>query len=130
MGRFLRNIAVVAVVLVATTGCFKKVTTDTTLRIKVLEQSDSGGITLPAEGCSAYIYYTEKEDWTVASYEDAVAKVITNTVTGEQRSVPDGESEPYEMEESENTPSFSSISTNFSAGTLQSGHFSGAESPS
>ena len=102
MGRFLRNIAVVAVVLVATTGCFKKVTTDTTLRIKVLEQSDSGGITLPAEGCSAYIYYTEKEDWTVASYEDAVAKVITNTVTGEQRSVPDGESEPYENEESEN----------------------------
>lgn len=102
MNRVLRNIAIVLLVAFTATGCFKKVTTDTTLRIKVLVEETSGMGGLPAEGCYAYIYYTEKEDWTVASYEDAAAKIITNSESGEQRSEPDGESEPYEMEGSIN----------------------------
>ena len=83
------------------TGCFKKVTTDTTLRIKVLAEAVSGGERLPAEGCYGYIYYVN-QDWTVASYEDAVAKTITNSLTGEKLSEPDGESEPYIVEGSAN----------------------------
>ena len=102
MRRFLQNIAIVAVVIIATTSCFKKVTTDTTLRIKLYTQEISGGELVPAEGCYGYIYYTDNTDWTVASYEDAEAKIITNTITGEKHSEPDGESEPYTMEGSVN----------------------------
>ena len=103
MGKFLRNIAVVVVVMFALTGCFKEVTTDTTLRIKVLSEASSGGERVPAESCYAYIYYTDAENWTVASYEDAVNKVITNLETGEQRSEPDGESEIFTSEEFSNS---------------------------
>lgn len=101
MRRVLRNMAFMAVALLLLTGCFKKVTTDTTLRIKVLAEEVSGGDRLPAEGCYGYIYYVD-EDWTVASYEDAVAKTITNSLTDEKRSEPDGESEPYTIEGSTN----------------------------
>ena len=99
MGKFLRNIVVVAIAMFALTSCFKEVTTATTLRIKVLSEAESGGERVPAEGCSAYIYYTDDENWTVESYEDAAAKIITNTVTGEKISEPDGESEIFTSEE-------------------------------
>ena len=85
------------------TGCFKEVTTDTTLRIKVLTERESGGERVPASGCFAYIYYTQNEDWTIASYEDALAKTITNPEPdGETRTEPDGESEEYEIKGSLN----------------------------
>jgi hypothetical protein len=103
MGKFLRNIAVVVVALLALTGCFKEVTTDTTLRIKVLSEAVSGGVRMPAEGCYAYIYYTDEENWTVASYEDAANMVITNLETGEQRCEPDAESEIFTSEEFSNS---------------------------
>lgn len=102
MLRVLRNTAIVVVAILALTGCFKKVTTDTTLRIKVLTEEASGAERVAAEGCSGYIYYTEKENWTVASYEDAVTKTITNIETGEKISEPNGESEPYVIEGSTN----------------------------
>jgi hypothetical protein len=90
------------VAIVSLTGCFKTVTTDTTLRIKVVTEKESGGERVAAEGCFGYIYYTPKEDWTVASYEDAVAKTITNLETGEKLSEPNGESEEYKIEGSLN----------------------------
>jgi hypothetical protein len=101
MGKIFRNMAILVAVAFAATGCFKKVTTDTTLRIKVLSESVSGGGRVAAEGCYGYIYYVDG-DWTVASYEDAVAKTITNTKTRETRNEPDGESEPYVLEGSVN----------------------------
>ena len=91
-----------AVVMLSLTGCFKKVTTDTTLRIKVLAENTSGGDRIPAEGCYGYIYYTKTQDWTVASFEDAVAKTITNPTTGEKLSEPDDESEIYTIDGSMN----------------------------
>ena len=103
MGKFLRNITIVVVVLFALTGCFKEVTTDTTLRIKVLSEVVSGGEQVPAEGCYAYMYYTDEANWTVASYEDAANKIITNPETGEQRSEPDVESEIFTSEEFSNS---------------------------
>jgi hypothetical protein len=98
MGKILRNITIAMVVAFFATGCFKKVTTDTTLRIKVLAEESSGSGTVAAEGCYAYVYYTDKEDWVIASYEDAAAKIITHPETGETRSLPDGESELYKDE--------------------------------
>ena len=101
MRRVLRYTAFAVVAMLSLMGCFKKVTTDTTLCIKTLVEEESGGNRLPAEGCYGYIYYVNK-DWTVASYEDAVAKTITNSLTGEKLSEPDGESEPYIVEGSAN----------------------------
>jgi hypothetical protein len=95
MVKSLRNIVVVAVAMLSLTGCFKDVTTDTTLRIKTLVEAESGGERVAAEGCFAYLYYTEKENWTVASYEDAANKTITNIETGEKLSEPNLESEVY-----------------------------------
>jgi hypothetical protein len=95
--------AIAAVAMFALTGCFKDVTTDTTLRIKVLSEVESGGERVAAEGCFAYIYYTDNTDWTVESYEDAAAKIITNTTTGEKLSVPDVESEIFTSEEFSNS---------------------------
>jgi hypothetical protein len=97
MFRVFRNTAFAIVAMLALTGCFKKVTTDTTLCVKVLSEEMSGGERVPVTGCYGYIYYVGT-DWTVASYEDAVAKSITNIATGEKRSEPDGESEPYLIE--------------------------------
>ena len=91
------------VVALVATGCFKKVTTDTTLRIKVLSEETSGGGTVAAEGCYAYVYYTDKADWVITSYEDAAAKIITYPETGETRNEPDGESETYQPEGSTTT---------------------------
>ena len=102
MSRVLRNIVVALVVALTATSCFKKVTTDTTLRIKVLTEETSGVGSVPADGCYAYIYYTDKEDWTVASYEDAAAKIITHPESDEVRTEPNVESEPYVWEGSEN----------------------------
>ena len=102
MRKVLLNITFVVVAMLSLTGCFKKVTTDTTLRIKVLSEAESGGERVAAEGCYGYIYYTSKEDWTVASYEEAVAKTITNIETGEKLSEPNGESEEYRPEGSTN----------------------------
>ena len=103
MVKSLRNIVVVAVAMLSLTGCFKDVTTDTTLRIKALVEETSGGERVAAEGCFAYLYYTEKENWIVASYEDAAAKTITNTETGDKLSEPDAESEIFTSEEFSNS---------------------------
>ena len=93
--------AFMAVALLLLTGCFKKVTTDTTLCIKVLSEEISGGDRVVAEGCYGYLYYVDNT-WGVASYEDAVAKTITNSTTGEKRSEPDVESAPYIIDGSTN----------------------------
>ena len=89
MGKILRNIAVVALSLLSFTGCFKKVTLETTLHIKPLVEKVSGGGRLTAKCCYAYLYYNVSETDTIMSYEDAAARIITNKLTGEKRSVPD-----------------------------------------
>ena len=98
MRRFLRNIAIVMVAMLTMTGCFKKVTTNTTLIVKTLVESKSGEGQLPTNEAFGYIYYTDKEEWTIESYADAEAKVITHIATGEKLTVPDVESEPYTQE--------------------------------
>lgn len=98
MYRVVRNIVLLATVLLATTGCFKKVTTDTLLVIKPLVDRQQGNGSTPAVEAYGYIYYTDTEDWAIESYADAESKVITHTTTGEKLTMPDVESEPYEEE--------------------------------
>ena len=116
MARVLRNMAVVAVAMLSLTGCFKEVTTDTTLRIKTLIEEKSGGERVAAKGCFAYIYYTDNTDWTVASYEDAYNKTITNLEKDEKMSEPNGESKNVSEEwesKDENSNKDSKITIDF-----------------
>ena len=98
MGKILRNIAVVALVLLSFTGCFKKVTLETTLRIKALVEEVSGGERVAADGCYAYLYYNVSETDTIMSYEDAAARIITNKLKDEKRSEPDVVGEAWSAE--------------------------------
>lgn len=91
----MKKFLVMVVVALGLTGCFKKVGFDTTLVIYPKVQEVSGAEFLVAEGVTAYAYYVSGEDWKVLTYEDAVAKVITNTKSGETKSEPAVESESY-----------------------------------
>lgn len=95
----MRFVVAAAAVALTMTGCFKKVTTDTTAIIKTLVQETSGGENVPTESVDVYVYYTGNEDWEIRSYEDAVNRTITSTTDGSQRSEPDAVGTPYEKYE-------------------------------
>lgn len=95
----IRFVVAAAAVALTMTGCFKKVTTDTTAIIKTLVQETSGGENVPTESVDVYVYYTGNEDWEIRSYEDAVNRTITSTTDGSQRSEPDAVGTPYEKYE-------------------------------
>lgn len=103
MLRIFRNTAFVVVVLLTLTSCFKKVTTNTTLMIKALSEEASGKGYAPADGSYAYIYYTPNKEWTITSYEDAAAKIITHPETGEQMTTPNVECAPWSVEDDATT---------------------------
>ena len=94
---------VLAIVLVALglTGCFKKVGYDTSIIIYPKVQEVSNGTFAVAAGVTAYAYYVSSEDWKVLSYEDAVARVITNVRSEATKNEPAAESEPYAAEGAE-----------------------------
>lgn len=91
----IRFVTVAAAAALTLTGCFTKVTTDTTAVIKTLVQEVSGGENVPSEGVEVYAYYTGSEDWEIRSYEDAANRIITSTADGSQRTEPDAVGEPY-----------------------------------
>ena len=91
-------LAICAVAMCAMTGCFKKVTTNTTFIVKTLLQAESGGENRAASDVIAYCYYTESDDWMVSSYDDALNRIITDSLGVERRTVPDVEGEPYYKE--------------------------------
>lgn len=95
----MRFVVAAAAVALTMTGCFKKVTTDTTAIIKTLVQETSGGENVPTESVDVYVYYTGNEDWEILSYEDAVNRIITSTTDSSQRNEPDVIGEPYEKYE-------------------------------
>jgi len=96
--QILIRILVCTATLCVATSCFKKVTTDTTLVVKSIVQQVSGGENATAKEVFAYAYYTENDDWTVASYDDALNRIITDSLGVERRTVPDVEGEPYYKE--------------------------------
>lgn len=96
--QILIRILVCTATLCVATSCFKKVTTDTTLVVKSIVQQESGGENATAKEVFAYAYYTENDDWTVASYDDALNRIITDSLGVERRTVPDVEGEPYYKE--------------------------------
>lgn len=95
------KIALIALAATLLGSCFKKVTTDTTLVVKTLIERESGGDDVAAQEVIAYAYYTGSDDWTVASYEDAVQGIITDSLGVERRTTPDVTAAPFEREGSE-----------------------------
>lgn len=90
-----------AIVLSATMflGCFKETTTDTELIVKTLIEAKSGGDDLPASEVIAYACYTGTDKWMVASYEDALNRIVTDSLGVNKITVPDVEGVPYLREE-------------------------------
>ena len=70
-------------------SCFKDVVTYTDYNIAVYNQSVGDGEITPATELETYAYYVDTTEWSVLSYEDAVAHCITNKTTGEVLSTPD-----------------------------------------
>ena len=92
------KIAIIAAVVLIACSCFKKTTTDTNLIIKTLIQEKSGGEKVMATDTYAYAYYPGSDKWMVASYDDAVNRIVTDSLGVEKLTVPDVESVPFERE--------------------------------
>ncbi len=97
----MKRILAIIVVALGLTGCFKKVGYDTSIVLYPKVQAESNGEFAVAKGVTAYAYYVASEDWKVTSYEDAVAKVITNEKSGVTKNEPAVESKPFAAEDEE-----------------------------
>ena len=93
---------VAALAALICTGCFKKVTTNTDLIIKTLIQEKSGGANIATDNVIAYACYTKTDKWMVASYEDALNRIVTDSLGIEKITVPDVEAVPFVREGDEN----------------------------
>lgn len=80
-------------------GCFKDVVEYTDYRIAAYEQTESNGEFLRSTDLETYAFYVDTTQWTVKSYEDALARRITNKTTGKTLTEPDAIGEFYADEE-------------------------------
>lgn len=94
----MKRLFVIVLVALALTSCFKKEGFNTTIELYPKVQETSSSEFAVAEGVTAYAYYVSSEDWKVNTYEDAVAKVITNVKTEATKNEPAVESLPYAEE--------------------------------
>lgn len=92
------RVAILIAVVLMATSCFKKVTTDTNLIVKTLIQEKSGGANVATADVLAYAYYTDSERWMVANYEDALNRIVTDSLGVERKTVPDVEATPFSRE--------------------------------
>ncbi len=94
--KFILSLAVLAALL---TGCFKEVSHKTNYVLKPLIQNLSGEATQPLEGVKAYAFAADTADYTVATYADAEAGVLTRrTNPAEKLSEPTAVAEPFAQE--------------------------------
>jgi hypothetical protein len=91
MKKSLRYIVCLLAVVPMLQGCFKDVVNYTDYRICVYDQSQSNGEFIHSPELESYAFYVDTTEWTVKSYEDAVARRITNKLTGETKTTPDAE---------------------------------------
>ncbi|MBQ8437853.1 MAG: hypothetical protein IJX21_03785 [Alistipes sp.] len=87
----LKHIVFVVLGAVLLHSCFKDVVSYTDFNIAVYDQSVADGEILPSTAVETYAYYVDTTEWSVLTYEDALARRITNKTTGEVRSTPDVE---------------------------------------
>ena len=89
--KYFIKIALWAAVAVAFVGCFKDENQGTAMRIAVYSQNVESDPIMKATDLEAYAFWVEKNDnWEVATWEDALARRITNKDnTSITRSTPD-----------------------------------------
>ena len=80
-------------------GCFKDVVEYTDFRINVYDQTESNGEFVRSTDLETYAFYVDTTQWTVKSYEDALARRITNKTTGKTQTEPDAVGEFYADDE-------------------------------
>ncbi len=85
--------------VVLLSACFKDVSYETNYILKPLSQASSNETAQPLEGVLAYAYGVDTTEWTVATYSDALAGIVTLKEDPSQRlSLPDAQASPYEQE--------------------------------
>lgn len=95
----LRKLITVFVCALVLAGCFKSVSYKTTYVLKPLLQLKSGADENPLENAIAYAYAVDTTSWTVASYDEALAGIITSRRNPTEKiDTPIATSEPYELE--------------------------------
>lgn len=70
------------VAIVAIAGCFKEEAFDTTIVFRPAEQLESGGDFTNLTGVVAYAFDADTTSYEVASYDDALAGILTNKKSG------------------------------------------------
>lgn len=80
-------------------GCFKDVVEYTDFRISVYDQTESNGEFVRSTDLETYAFYVDTTQWTVKSYEDALARRITNKTSGKTQTEPDAIGEFYADDE-------------------------------
>lgn len=76
-------------------GCFKDVSYDTDYVLKPLVQERSGDAVVATPGALAYAFAADTVLWEVASYEDALAGVLTRKDDASQQLAPYVAAEPF-----------------------------------
>ena len=99
MKRSLRYIVCLLAVVPMLQGCFKDVINYTDYRIAAYDQTESNGEFERSTDLETYAFYVDTTQWTVKSYEDALARRITNKTTGKTLTEPDAIGEFYADEE-------------------------------
>ena len=79
----------------AGTGCFKSIGYETFYVLRPWAQEGTVKTPIPREDMLTYAFDADTTEWSVLSYEDAVAGIITSRRTGEK-------GEPYEIDGNEN----------------------------
>lgn len=98
----MKNLLCILAVSVLLGGCFKKVSYDTNYVLKPMRQGASGEVFLPVEGAVAYAFAADTAQWTVASYDDALAGILTSrSDPALKNATPIATAEPFEMEGAE-----------------------------
>ncbi len=80
------------------TGCFKKVSNKTDYILKPRVQQSQGDVVAPLSDLQCYAYDADTALWTVASYEDALAGVISSRTSSDKQTVPYAVGEPEQMD--------------------------------
>lgn len=80
-------------------ACFKDVSYETTYVLQPTSQAASDDVVQPFEGALAYAYKADTTEWTVATYADALAGIVSMKEDPSQRlSLPYAQAAPYEKE--------------------------------
>ena len=99
MIRSLKYIVCIMAFMPLLQGCFKDVVEYTDFRISVYDQTESNGEFVRSTDLETYAFYVDTTEWTVKSYEDALARRITNKTTGKTQTEPDAIGEFYADDE-------------------------------